>query len=131
MSVVVRFAPSPTGLIHVGNVRTALLNFLFARRNGGRFILRIDDTDQARSTKEFEDGIHADLAWLGLAHDLSERQSARMEVYRAAFDRLVAEGRLKVKEIVSHRFPLEGINEAFDRLRRGEALRSIVVPGGG
>jgi glutamyl-tRNA synthetase len=94
MTVIVRFAPSPTGLIHVGNVRTALLNFLFARRNGGRFILRIDDTDQARSTKEFEEGIHADLAWLGLIHDFSERQSARMEAYGAAFDKLVAEGRI-------------------------------------
>jgi glutamyl-tRNA synthetase len=94
MSVVVRFAPSPTGLIHVGNVRTAVLNFLFARKNGGRFILRIDDTDQARSTKEFEAGIHQDMAWLGLTHDFSERQSARMDAYRAAFDKLVASGRI-------------------------------------
>ena len=82
MSVVVRFAPSPTGLIHVGNVRTAVLNYLFARKHGGRFILRIDDTDRARSTKEFEAGIHQDMAWLGLTHDFTERQSARMEAYR-------------------------------------------------
>jgi glutamyl-tRNA synthetase len=94
MTVNVRFAPSPTGLLHVGNARAAILNVLFAKKQGGRFILRIDDTDQARSTREFEDAIHRDLAWLGLVHDSSERQSARMEAYRAAFDKLVAEGRI-------------------------------------
>jgi glutamyl-tRNA synthetase len=90
MTVTVRFAPSPTGLLHVGNARTAILNFLFAKKHGGRFILRIDDTDAARSTQEFEAGIHRDLAWLGLAHDFTERQSARMPSYRAAFERLLA-----------------------------------------
>jgi glutamyl-tRNA synthetase len=94
MPVNVRFAPSPTGLLHVGNARAAILNVLFAKKQGGRFILRIDDTDQARSTREFEDAIHRDLAWLGLVHDFSERQSARMEAYRTAFDKLVAEGRI-------------------------------------
>src|SRR5215211_3486864 len=66
MSVVTRFAPSPTGRLHVGNIRTALHNFLFARRHGGRFILRIDDTDRERSTSEFDQAIRDDLAWLGL-----------------------------------------------------------------
>ena len=94
MPINVRFAPSPTGLLHVGNARTAILNFLFARKQGGRFILRIDDTDQARSTREFEQGIHRDLAWLGLHHDFTECQSGRMAAYRAAFERLLAEGRI-------------------------------------
>ena len=67
LSCSVRFAPSPTGLLHVGNARTAMLNFLFARKMGGRFMLRIDDTDVARSTKEFEEAIYRDLDWLGLA----------------------------------------------------------------
>ena len=66
MTVKVRFAPSPTGRLHVGNVRTALVNWLFAKGQGGSFVLRIDDTDLARSTPEFEQGIEEDLAWLGL-----------------------------------------------------------------
>lgn len=90
----VRFAPSPTGLLHVGNARTALLNFLFARQKGGSFLLRIDDTDEARSRKEFEDAIIRDLAWLGLAHDAIAHQSARTAQYGAAFDRLLAAGHI-------------------------------------
>ena len=78
MTVIVRFAPSPTGLLHVGNARTALLNFLFARKMGGKFLLRIDDTDAARSTKEFEEAIYRDLAWLGLTHDATDRQVGRL-----------------------------------------------------
>ena len=66
MTVVTRFAPSPTGRLHVGNIRTALHNFLFARKNGGTFILRIDDTDRERSTAEFDQAIRDDLDWLGL-----------------------------------------------------------------
>ncbi len=66
-SIKVRFAPSPTGWLHVGNVRTALVNWLFAKQQGGTFILRIDDTDQERSRPEYEDGIREDLSWLGLA----------------------------------------------------------------
>ena len=93
MSVVTRFAPAPTGRLHVGNMRTALHNWLWARRAGGRFILRIDDTDRERSREEFVDAIRADLAWLGLDLDETHRQSARFDRYEAAFDRLVAEGR--------------------------------------
>jgi len=92
MPIKVRFAPSPTGLLHVGNARTALLNCLFARRNNGEFLLRIDDTDAARSTQAFEDAILRDLAWLGLAPDAMARQSARLDSYRAAFETLKASG---------------------------------------
>jgi glutamyl-tRNA synthetase len=94
MSVIVRFAPSPTGLLHVGNARTALLNWLFAKKMGGRFLLRIDDTDAARSTKTFEEAIYRDLAWLGLAHDGTDRQINRLAVYSAAFYKLQAAGRV-------------------------------------
>jgi glutamyl-tRNA synthetase len=92
MSITVRFAPSPTGLLHAGNARTALLNFLFARKEGGKFILRIDDTDQARSTPEFEQAIYRDLGWLGLAWDAAARQQDRLAHYSDAFHRLEAAG---------------------------------------
>ncbi len=91
---VVRFAPSPTGLLHVGNVRAALFNWLFARRHGGRFILRLDDTDRQRSKPEYETAIERDLAWLGLGWDVRERQSDRLATYDEARDRLIAAGRL-------------------------------------
>ncbi|HMH65959.1 MAG TPA: glutamate--tRNA ligase [Rhizomicrobium sp.] len=94
MSVVVRFAPSPTGLLHVGNARTALLNWLFAKKLGGRFLLRIDDTDAARSTKEFEEAIYRDLAWLGLSHDGTDRQINRLAIYSIAFYKLQASGHI-------------------------------------
>jgi glutamyl-tRNA synthetase len=94
MTVRVRFAPSPTGLLHVGNARTALLNWLFAKKSGGQFILRIDDTDAARSTKEFEDAIYRDLAWLGLSHDAADRQANRLAKYSTAFYRLQASGHI-------------------------------------
>ena len=69
MTVRTRFAPSPTGMLHVGNARAALFCFLFAKGQGGDFILRMDDTDEARSTEEFAEAIKADLAWLGLDYD--------------------------------------------------------------
>ena len=77
MSIRLRFAPSPTGRIHVGNVRTALMNWLFALRQGGQVLLRIDDTDIARSTKEYEQAIENDLRWLGLPWQDRANQSAR------------------------------------------------------
>jgi len=92
--VTVRFAPSPTGRLHVGNARTALFNFLVAKHAGGRFMLRLDDTDTARSTQEFADGIEEDLGWLGLKHDLFARQSDRLTQYEAAAEKLKGEGRL-------------------------------------
>jgi glutamyl-tRNA synthetase len=91
---VVRFAPSPTGLLHVGNVRTALFNWLFAKRQGGTFILRLDDTDRVRSKPEYEAAIERDLRWLGLDWALKERQSERLAHYDAARDKLIAAGRL-------------------------------------
>ncbi|MBS0254406.1 MAG: glutamate--tRNA ligase [Proteobacteria bacterium] len=94
MSTVTRFAPSPTGTLHIGNVRTALHNWLLARQQGGRFLLRIDDTDLARSREEHVVAIRADLAWLGLVPDGEERQSARFDLYEREFQRLVAAGRV-------------------------------------
>lgn len=91
---VVRFAPSPTGLLHVGNIRAALFNWLYAKRLGGTFILRLDDTDRARSRSEFEQAIERDLAWLGLDWGRKEKQSDRLAHYDVARDRLIAAGRL-------------------------------------
>lgn len=91
---VVRFAPSPTGTLHVGNVRTALINWLFAKGQGGTFILRIDDTDLERSTQEYEDGIRRDLSWLGLGWDDTFKQSQRFAQYDAAADKLKGMGLL-------------------------------------
>jgi glutamyl-tRNA synthetase len=94
MTATTRFAPSPTGRLHVGNIRTALHNWLLARKAGGRFLLRIDDTDAARSEERFVDGIRADLTWLGLEPDGEERQSARLALYEQAFDRRREAGRV-------------------------------------
>ena len=91
---VVRFAPSPTGLLHVGNVRAALFNWLFAKRHGGTFILRLDDTDRARSRPEYEAAIERDLQWLGLDWARKEKQSDRLAHYDTARDTLIAAGRL-------------------------------------
>ena len=93
-SVVTRFAPSPTGRLHVGNVRTALHNFLFARQQRGRFLLRIDDTDRERSTAEFDAAIREDLDWLGLNPDAVVRQSDRFDLYEREFERLKQAGRV-------------------------------------
>jgi glutamyl-tRNA synthetase len=93
-SVVTRFAPSPTGRLHVGNIRAALHNFLWARKHDGRFLLRLDDTDLARSTEEFAAAIHTDLAWLGLAPDEAVRQSDRFDLYEQRFAELRAAGRV-------------------------------------
>ncbi len=89
-----RFAPSPTGLLHVGNIRTAVFNWALARASGGTFILRIDDTDPERSRPEFADAIRRDLDWLGLTWDREERQSERLDLYAEAADRLRASDRL-------------------------------------
>jgi glutamyl-tRNA synthetase len=85
---ITRFAPSPTGYIHVGNLRTALMNYLIARKAGGTFILRIDDTDPVRSEQKYVDGIKQDLEWLGLYWDKVERQSERLDRYADAADKL-------------------------------------------
>ena len=94
MSVTVRFAPSPTGRLHAGNIRTALLNWMFAQQRGGRLLLRLDDTDRQRSTEEFANGIREDLTWLGLSWDREVKQSDRFAIYDAAVEKLKASGRL-------------------------------------
>jgi glutamyl-tRNA synthetase len=106
---VVRFAPSPTGRIHIGNARTALLNWLFVRRRGGTFILRFDDTDLERSKTEYADAIEADLEWLGIRPDLVRRQSDRMAAYGEATARLKDLGRL---------YPAYETAEELDRRRK-------------
>ena len=116
MSVSVRFAPSPTGKLHVGNVRAALWNWLFARKSGGKFILRIDDTDQERSTAEYEDGIRQDLEWLGLSWDETFRQSARFGEYDAVADQLKADGLL---------YPCYETPEELERKRRLQRARGL------
>ncbi len=105
----VRFAPSPTGLIHIGNARTALINWLFALSAGGRFILRFDDTDRERSRREYADAIELDLAWLGIVPDFQCRQSERMARYDAATTALKAAGRL---------YPAYETAEELDRRRK-------------
>ncbi len=94
MTILTRFAPSPTGRLHVGNIRTALHNWMYARASGGRFVLRIDDTDAERSEERFVDAIRADLDWLGMTPDGEERQSARGDIYEARFAALVEAGRV-------------------------------------
>ncbi len=94
MTITTRFAPSPTGRLHVGNIRAALHNYLWAKKHGGRFLLRIDDTDAERSTEAFAAAIRADLDWLGLTRDGEERQSARFALYEAQFERLKTAGRV-------------------------------------
>ena len=94
MSVVARFAPSPTGRLHVGNIRTALHNYLFAKKHRGTFVLRIDDTDRERSTAEFDQAIRDDLDWLGLKPDQVVRQSERFDLYEREFERLKTAGRV-------------------------------------
>lgn len=94
MSVTVRFAPSPTGRLHAGNIRTALVNDLFARKQNGDFILRLDDTDRERSTEKFARGIEEDVAWLGIAWAKLVRQSDRFALYKAAVEKLKDMGRL-------------------------------------
>lgn len=94
MSVKLRFAPSPTGYLHVGNLRLALINWLYAKANGGQVVLRLDDTDEERSTDEYAAAIQEDLTWLQLPWDSLEKQSTRLGEYDKAFDRLKAEGKL-------------------------------------
>lgn len=113
---IVRFAPSPTGRIHIGNARTALYNWLFAKSRGGRFILRFDDTDLARSRREFADAIEEDLRWLGVEPDLIVRQSERFALYGAAMDRLRAANRL---------YACYETQEELDRKRKRQLGRGL------
>jgi glutamyl-tRNA synthetase len=113
---IVRFAPSPTGRIHIGNARAALLNWLFALKTGGQFILRYDDTDTARSTQEFADGIATDVAWLGIAPHRIEWQSKRFDRYDAVADDLRARGFL---------YPCYETADELDRRRKRQQARGL------
>jgi glutamyl-tRNA synthetase len=112
----VRYAPSPTGRLHLGNARPALLNWLFAIARSGQYILRLDDTDTARSTEEFARGIEEDLAWLGIAPAKQVRQSGRTALYDAARDRLIAAGRL---------YPAYETEDELERRRARLRLRGL------
>jgi glutamyl-tRNA synthetase len=114
--VVTRFAPSPTGRLHVGNIRTALFNRLFAMQAGGRFLLRMDDTDGERSTAEYAESIVSDLAWLGLSAEAMVRQSERGALYDAAFARLRAAGRV---------YPAYESAQELDLKRKVQASRGL------
>ncbi len=116
MTVKVRFAPSPTGRIHAGNVRAAIVNWLFAKKNQGVFVLRIDDTDLERSTKENEDLIETDLKWLGLEWGERYNQSKRFDIYQKAADFLKAAGRL---------YPAYETAEELDRRRKVQLSRGL------
>jgi glutamyl-tRNA synthetase len=94
MSIITRFAPSPTGFLHIGNARAALINWLYSHHHGGKFILRIDDTDTSRCKQEYVDAIIKDLQWLGLDWDLTFKQSSRKQRYQEVIDHLIAIGRL-------------------------------------
>lgn len=132
---VVRFAPSPTGHLHLGNARVAVVNWLFARWHGGRFLLRIDDTDRERSAPEFECAIREDLSWLGLGWDAEFRQSGRAADYEAAFAQLREAGRVypcyeTAEELAAARAALQARGEPprYDRraLRLGAAERAAL-----
>lgn len=116
MKIKVRFAPSPTGYLHLGNVRTALVNWLFAHKNGGEFWLRIDDTDTDRSKAEYEDALKEDLAWLGLDWSNLFSQSHRFPQYEAAKQKLIASGRL---------YPCYETPEELDVQRKMQAGRGL------
>lgn len=116
MSVIVRVAPSPTGRLHIGNIRAALVNWLFARREGGQFMLRLDDTDTERSTQEYADGIVEDLDWLGITHDFTAKQSDRFAEYDAAVEKLKAADLL---------YPCYETPDELDMKRKRQRLRGL------
>ncbi|MGX1097754.1 glutamate--tRNA ligase [Amorphus sp. MBR-141] len=116
MTVRLRFAPSPTGFLHIGNARTALLNALVARREGGAFVLRLDDTDLARSEERFATAIVEDLEWLGIPPDEVARQSERFDLYREAVERLKAAGLL---------YPCYETAEELDTKRKRQLARRL------
>ncbi len=116
MTRIFRFAPSPTGYLHIGNLRTALWNWLLARRDGGRFILRLDDTDRERSTEAYADAIREDLAWFGMVPDRLERQSLRLDRYAEALERLKAAGLV---------YPAYETADELDRRRKRQQARGL------
>ena len=94
MTTICRFAPSPTGFLHVGNIRAAIINFLYAKKTGGKFYLRLDDTDVERTRDEYREMIITDMKWLGLEYDLLFKQSNRLDIYEEAKNKLLASKRL-------------------------------------
>lgn len=135
MTVVTRFAPSPTGRLHVGNIRTALHNALFALKNGGRFLLRIDDTDLERSRDEYVDAIIEDLAWLGLEPDAVVRQSERFAIYEREFEELKASGRVYACYETSEELELRrkvllgrGLPPVYERKPEGSPAPEGITP---
>ncbi|MCE7028556.1 glutamate--tRNA ligase [Jiella avicenniae] len=116
MTAILRFAPSPTGRLHIGNLRTALFNWLFAARENGTFVLRFDDTDKERSTREFADGIATDLAWIGIHPHKTARQSERIALYDAAAETLKSAGLL---------YPCYETPDELDRRRKRLAARGL------
>lgn len=127
--IIVRMAPSPTGNLHIGTARATLFNYLFAKKHGGKFILRIEDTDKERSTKEYENNILEGLEWLGLVHDEFFRQSERTEIYKSFLQKMIDEGTAYISketpkeegqrsEVIRFKNPRKKIK--FDDLVRGE-----------
>jgi len=112
----VRFAPSPTGHIHIGNARTAFFNFLFAKKNSGSFVLRFDDTDLERSREEYAQGIETDLRWMSIDPDVIVRQSQRFALYDAAAQKLKELGRL---------YPCYETADELDRRRKRQIARGV------
>jgi glutamyl-tRNA synthetase len=135
----VRIAPSPTGLLHIGNVRAALFNWLFARRQGGRFMLRLDDTDRERSTEEFAKAIIRDLTWLGLNWDTFARQSDRLQRYDEVMEKLKSAGRaypcFETQDELNLKRKIQlgrGLPPVYDRaaLKLSEAERAALLAAG-
>ena len=114
----VRFAPSPTGYLHIGNFRTALVNFLFARNVNGHFMLRIDDTDQERSLLEYEEAIKEDLSWMSMNWDSLEKQSSRLSNYDDALETLLDKKRA---------YPCFETAEELSLKRKGQLLSLIHI----
>ena len=118
MTVITRFAPSPTGKIHIGNLRPAIINWLFARNKQGQFMLRIDDTDLERSREEYVEGIKEDLTWLGLTWDFEARQSTRFDKYNGVVEELKGSGRL---------YPCYETAQELERKRKRQMARGCVL----
>ena len=127
MAVITRFPPSPTGYLHIGGARTALFNWLFARQSGGRFILRIEDTDAVRSTQEMTDAILQSMEWLGLNWDESPYfQSQRTEIYNQYIDKLLKSGHAYFCSCSPEE--VEAIAERSEERRVGKECRSRWSP---
>ncbi|MFA5695896.1 MAG: glutamate--tRNA ligase family protein [Bacilli bacterium] len=119
-NIVTRFAPSPTGLLHIGNYRTALFSYLYAKQNNGQFILRIEDTDKERSKMEYEDNIIESLKWLGLGYDKFYRQSNNIRDHKFYLEKLIEEGKAYVAEEGIIRLKNPGQKITFHDIIRGD-----------